>query len=83
MVVVPRSSLVTNLEVFNTNFLKRVWIATWISSSFLQDTMDEDIHHASMLPSLGDVGMCKLFSKSYLGVLCKDFLICFACFCSF
>jgi hypothetical protein len=55
MVVVPRSSLVTNLEVSNTNFLKPVWIATWISSSFLQDTLDEDVHHASMLPRLGDV----------------------------
>jgi hypothetical protein len=36
MVVVSRSSLVTNLEVSNTNFLKHVLIATWISSSFLQ-----------------------------------------------
>ncbi len=36
MVVVPRSSLVTNLEVSNANFWKHVLIATLISSSFLQ-----------------------------------------------
>jgi hypothetical protein len=56
MVVVSRSSLVTNLEVSNTNFLKHVLIATWIASSFLQARhFWRGCSSSCMFPRLGDV----------------------------